>query len=99
MKALPLESNMQHLVLLEEGDRFISLTESETAVVLDEHENTGEVKVTVHFPKVEEDGQVPFSMMLAGAVREFLSDPEWVARAQERMKVKMDSAKNEENKA
>lgn len=90
MKALKVEPNVHHVLLLEDGDRFIHLTGDQVAVVLGEDEgkeNTlGEVKVSVHFPDIDKEKDlVPFTVSMAAAVKEFLNDPEWVAKAHKRI--------------
>lgn len=89
MKALKIPSNAHHIVLLEEGDRFIHLEGLQTAVVIDEDKDEqGKIQVSVHFPDVPEGEEIPFPMLLSACVREFLDDPDWVMLAKERLNKK-----------
>lgn len=87
MKALEIPQNAQHLVLLEEGDRFVQLSGSETAVVLQTDEEN-DIKVTVHYPQLNEGDEVPLNVMLSACVKEFLHDPSLVQQMQDRIKNK-----------
>ena len=99
MKALEIPSEAQHLILLEKGDRFLRLEGTETAVVISDTEGDVEsVNVVVHFPEPTDD-TVPLSVVLSACVREFLNDPEWVAVAQERIKVAQETLKEKESSA
>jgi len=83
MKALKLPLNAEHLIVLENTDRFVFLEPTETAIVVDDGDT--DVKVTVHYPKLEEDATVPVSVMLAACVKEFLHDPSLVELVQKRI--------------
>ena len=87
MKVLKLPQNTQHLVLLEEDDRFVQLEGLQTAVVLDQPEGD-DIKVTVHFPKLADGDDVPLSVLLAACVREFLDDVKLVQEMQSRIQEK-----------
>lgn len=87
MKVLKIPQSAQHLILLEKDDRFVQLTNMETAVVLDQPDN-GDIKVVVHYPKLEEGMEVPLNVMLSACVQEFLNDPELVQQMQERLQKK-----------
>lgn len=93
MKALKVQPNVHHVLLLEEGDRFVHLTGEQVAIVLGEDSDTkdtlGALKVSVHFPDIDKENDlVPFTVSMAAAVREFLDDPEWVAKAHKRIENK-----------
>ena len=89
MKALKIPSDAHHIVLLEENDRFVHLEGIQTAVVIDvDAEDKNKIQVSVHFPTVAEEEEVPFTMLLSACVREFLDDPEWVMAAKERLNTK-----------
>ncbi len=95
MKALKLPSEAQHLVILEEGDRFVQLAGKESAVVLDIGDDS-DIKVTVHYPLLEEGAEVPTNVLLVACVKEFLEDPALVQQVQERMKYKAENSTQEQ---
>lgn len=85
MKVLKLPENAEYTILLEKGDRFVQLNEGETAIVLCLDEDTNDVKVTVHMPKLGEDEEIPLTVSLAAAVKEFLHSPELITETQKKL--------------
>lgn len=87
MKAIKIDTEASHIVVLEKGDRFVQLVDTQAAVVLaNDPEKEGAIKISLHFPEMEQGQDVPFPVLLAACVKEFLDDPEWVLAAQERVR-------------
>lgn len=87
MKALTLDENTEAVVIVEKGDRFISLSEDQSAIILEEADDgSGNAKITSVFPLgIEDSEEIPFSVSLAACIRVFLDDPDWVQEAHRRI--------------
>jgi hypothetical protein len=97
MKALKVPENTAHILLVEEADRLIYLENDQTAIVLGtDQDKDGELRVSIHFPMLDEDQPAGLPMILAAACRVFLNDPEWVEAARLRMEEQQKKAKEEE---
>lgn len=95
MKAVKFNENTEALLLVEKGDRIITLNPLQSAILFEEsEEEDGKSKITSVFPEnIETMESIPFSVTLAACVRVFLDDPDWVQEAHRRIE------ENDKNKA
>lgn len=74
----------------------MALVNEQSAIVIGEAEGEEKgIEVSVHFPHLEEGAEVPFPVMMAACVREFLDDPQWIEAAQMRLKAKSEKVAKE----
>ena len=92
MKGLDLSAEDKYLVVLSKDDRIVRLVDDQVAIVLQQSQDS-QISIQGHFPNPNHFHQVPPSVHLAAAVREFLNDEDWVNKARERVNNKMRPSK------
>ena len=88
MKGLELSGKEKHILVVEEGDRLIHLTNEQVAIVLSDKVEEGEepkLQFSIHFPDVDPEDPATSTMLVAASIREFLADEEWVNEANRRI--------------
>lgn len=99
MKGLKLPETAEHVLILEEGDRFIQLEDEQTAVVIEEDPKIEKgLKISVFYPE-ENKEKMPFSVLVSLCIQEFLDDDQWVATARERVDAKLKAAAEKQKEA